>query len=90
MKCPKCDRDEDVICHGRRYAMYPSGCLAVFGPFLAILHQASTPVDYECKGCDLKFARRSTAAKVALIGILLFVAYLVWITFQDISTPPEY
>jgi transcription elongation factor Elf1 len=90
MKCPKCNSDKYVICHGRRYALYPSGCLAVLGPFLAILHQASTPVDYECKSCDLKFAKRSTAAKVALFGILLFVAYLIWITYVDISIPPEH
>jgi hypothetical protein len=88
MKCPKCNSDKDVVCHGRRYAMYPSGCLALIGPFVAILHQASTPVDYECKSCELKFVRRSTSAKVALFGILLFVAYMTWITFQDISAPP--
>jgi hypothetical protein len=90
MNCPKCDNDKDVICHGRRYALYPSGCLAVIGPFLAILHQASTPVDYECKRCGLRFGRRSTAAKVALFGILLFVTYLIWITYEDISMPLEY
>lgn len=90
MKCPKCNSVEDVVCHGRRYAMYPSGCLAVIGPFLAILHQASAPVDYECKACDLKFARRRTAAKVALVGIFLFVGYLIWITIQDISTLQEH
>jgi len=90
MKCPKCNSDRDVVCHGRRYAMYPSGCLAVIGPFLAILHQASAPIDYECKACDLKFGRRRTAAKVAIVGILLFVGYLIWITFQDIATPLEY
>jgi len=88
MKCPKCNRDENVVCHGRRYSMYPSGCIAVIGPFLAIIHQASTPVDYECKSCELKFGRRSTAAKVALFGILILVAYLTWITFQDISASP--
>ena len=69
--------------------MYPSGCLAVIGPFLAVIHQASAPVDYECKSCELGFAKRSTAARVAVFGILLFVAYLIWITFQDISTPLE-
>ena len=88
MKCPKCNSDKNVVCHGRRYAMYPSGCLALIGPFVAILHQASTPVDYECKSCELRFVRRSTAAKVSLFGILLFVAYLTWITFQDISASP--
>lgn len=87
MKCPQCDRPEEVVCHGRRYAMYPAGCLALLGPFVAILHQASTPVEYECRSCKLKFARRSTAAKVALLGIILFVAYLVWLSLQDVSRP---
>lgn len=89
MKCPRCHRGEDVVCHGRRYAMYPSGCVALLGPFLAILHQASVPFDYECKACDLKFSRRRMPAKVALIGILLFVGYLIWITVGDISSLPE-
>jgi len=89
MRCPKCNSGTDVICHGRRYAIYPSGCLALIGPFLAILHQASNPVYYECKGCGLKFAKRSMTAKVALSGILLFVAYLIWITCEDISIPRE-
>jgi hypothetical protein len=69
--------------------MYPSGCLALIGPVLAIAHQASTPVDYECKTCELRFGRRSTAAKVGLAGILIFILYLVWITYQDISDFPE-
>lgn len=90
MKCPKCNSEDAVICHGRRYAMYPSGCLAIVGPFIALLHQASTPVDYECKACHAKFGKRSAAAKVALLSIFLFVAYLIWITFQDIAPPPEY
>jgi transcription elongation factor Elf1 len=85
MKCPKCNSEKDVTCHGRRYAMYPSGCLAIVGPFIAVLHQASTAVDYECKACDTKFSKRSTAAKVSLIFIFLFIAYLIWITCQDIS-----
>lgn len=88
MKCPKCDSAKNVICHGRRHALYPSGCLVVIGPLLATIHQASAPVDYECKGCGLRFGRRSTAAKVALFGILLWVAYLIWITYEDVSTPP--
>jgi transcription elongation factor Elf1 len=89
MKCPKCNDDSMVICHGKRYAMYPSGCLALIGPILAVIHQASTPVDYECKSCGLEFSRRSTAAKIGLIGILLFILYLIWVTYVDLSRIPE-
>lgn len=89
MRCPKCNDRTSVVCHGKRYAMYPSGCLALIGPVFAIAHQASTPIDYECKACELKFSRRSTAAKVGLVGILIFVVYLVWITYQDISFYPD-
>jgi hypothetical protein len=89
MKCPKCNEKTSVVCHGKRYAMYPSGCLALIGPIFAIAHQASTPIDYECKTCQLKFSRRSTAAKVGLIGIIFFIFYLIWITYQDISYYPE-
>lgn len=88
MKCPKCNDETTVRCLGKRYSMYPSGCLALLGPILAILHQASTPTDYECKGCGHFFCRRSTAAKIGLVGILIFVAYLVWITVQDVSRMP--
>ena len=89
MKCPKCNDDSKVTCHGKRYAMYPSGCVAILGPILAVIHQASTPVDYECKSCGLEFSRRSTAAKVGLVGILVFIAYLIWTTCVDISYPPD-
>ena len=85
MKCPKCNNETAVICHGKRYAMYPSGCLALIGPVLAILHQASTPVDYECKGCGHEFGRRSAAAKVGLLGIMLVILYLIWVSYTDIG-----
>lgn len=88
MKCPKCRNETAVVCHGKRYAMYPSGCLAVLGPFLGILHQASTPIDYECKACGHIFSKRSTAAKISLAGIIFFIAYLVWLTVRDISAMP--
>ena len=88
MKCPKCKNETSVICHGKRYAMYPSGCLAILGLVLAILHQSSTPIDYECEACGHTFSKRSTAAKIGMAGIIFFIAYLIWLTARDISNMP--
>jgi hypothetical protein len=63
--------------------MYPVGCLVIIGPILAMIHQASSPVDYDCNSCQLQFASRSTAAKGVVIGFLLFVVYLIWTLYRD-------
>jgi hypothetical protein len=70
--------------------MYPSGCLAIIGPFIAALHQASCPVDYECKTCQIKFSKRSAAAKVSLVFICLISAYFIWMIVYHLFFKPEY
>lgn len=74
-RCPGCGSSSSIISHGKRYAVYPSGCLALLGPLLGSLHQASSPVDYECGACGRKFSARSTIAKfcLAIIAILILL-----------------
>ena len=74
IRCPGCGSPSSIISHGKRYAVYPSGCLALIGPILAILHQASSPVDYECGTCGRKFSARSSVAKLCL-GIIALVIF---------------
>ncbi len=63
-----------VFSHGKRYAVYPSGCLMIVGLPIAIFHQASCPTDYECRACNKMFGIRSLMAKICLgIIILLFL-----------------
>ena len=78
-----------VVCHGKRYAVYPAGCLAILGLPIALLHQASAPVDYECGYCGGEFYERSLPARIAVgifvilalwlvLGIFLTVLAIVW------------
>lgn len=80
-KCPKCGEESAIICNGRRYALYPSGCVAVLGLPIALFHQASCPTDYECQSCNTKFGVRSLFAKCFLWLILLLVLLLVITSF---------
>ena len=76
-RCPKCGDNARVVCHGKRYAIYPSGCLMIVGFPIAILHQVSCPTDYECRACDARFGIRSLIAKICLGIILLLVLWMV-------------
>lgn len=81
IKCPKCNSDESVEFRGKRYLMYPAGCLMIIGPFVSIIHQATTPIDYECTKCELKFGKRSTVAKITMCAMILFLLYVISTTF---------
>jgi predicted RNA-binding Zn-ribbon protein involved in translation (DUF1610 family) len=69
MQCPECG-SASVQSLGKRNWPYPVALVAVIGAALALLHQAASPIDYYCPTCGLHFARRSTAARVALFVIL--------------------
>ena len=75
-KCPKCGDDSNIVCHGKRYSVYPSGCLVIIGYPFAILHQTSCPIDYECQTCHANFGIRSSMAKIAL-GLLFLIPFLI-------------
>ncbi len=78
ISCPACGDSASIKSHGKRYAVYPAGCLLLGGILLPLLHQASGPVDYECGKCGKKFGVRSTRAKIALI-LLVFSLVLILI-----------
>lgn len=82
ISCPACGDSSSIQSHGKRYAVYPSGCLLLGGILLPLLHQASSPVDYECGKCGKKFGVRTATARIALV---LLVVLLVCILIGVIS-----
>jgi hypothetical protein len=76
MTCPKCE-SADIHSHGKRNAFYPVGIVAIIGLPFAMLHQASTPRDYHCGHCGLKFSQRTTSARIARLFLILVVSGFV-------------
>jgi len=72
MQCPECGSTA-VQSLGKRNWPYPFALVAVIGAILALLHQAASPIDYRCPACGLRFARRTTPARLALLVIILFI-----------------
>jgi hypothetical protein len=80
--CPECG-SANVQVLGKRNALYPVAFLVFFPTVFAMLHQASSPIDYRCPQCGLCFARRTSSARfallvplVVLVGGLLLVAFI--------------
>jgi predicted RNA-binding Zn-ribbon protein involved in translation (DUF1610 family) len=71
MQCPECG-SANVHTLGKRNWPYPVALVAVIGATLALLHQAASPIDYRCPTCGLRFARRTSPARFALL-IMIFV-----------------
>ena len=74
--CPKCQSTQ-ITSHGKRYALYPAGCLTLFALPLAWLHRESTPYDFECRDCVHSFSKRTLSAKVAYAGLWLAVGVII-------------
>jgi predicted RNA-binding Zn-ribbon protein involved in translation (DUF1610 family) len=72
MQCPECG-STNVQTLGKRNWPYPVALVAVIGAALALLHQAASPIDYRCPACGLRFGRRTTAARFALLVMILFI-----------------
>lgn len=77
ISCPKCQSDK-IIAHGKRYALYPSGCLIIFALPLAWVHRESAPYDYECRDCGQRFSKRTPSAKIAYAGLWLSGGVIIW------------
>ncbi len=75
--CPKCQSDE-IVSHGKRYALYPSGCLVLFALPLAWVHRESTPYDFNCRACGSRFSKRTPSAKIAYAGLWLSGIVIIW------------
>lgn len=71
MHCPECG-SASVQSFGKRNWFYPVSFITIIPTVFALLHQASSPVDYRCPMCGLRFARRSTPARFALL-VMIFV-----------------
>jgi predicted RNA-binding Zn-ribbon protein involved in translation (DUF1610 family) len=73
MNCPECG-SASVESVGKRYFLYPLAFVIVLPLMLAMLHQAASPIDYRCPSCGLRFARRSTTGRFALVVMIVIVA----------------
>jgi rRNA maturation protein Nop10 len=76
MRCPECG-SATVESLGKRNFPYPLALVLVLPLVFAMLHQASSPIDYRCPVCGLRFARRTRPARFALITMVLIVVLLV-------------
>jgi hypothetical protein len=84
--CPSCHATE-LISRGKRNAFYPIGCLAIVGLPFAMLHQAASPMEYECKACRQRFSRRTLMARISLAlliaGVLMVVALIIFTVWSE-------
>lgn len=62
---------------GRKYAVYPSGCVALLGFPLVLLHQGQAPMEYRCETCDCRFGKRTALAKFDLLLLILILTAFV-------------
>jgi predicted RNA-binding Zn-ribbon protein involved in translation (DUF1610 family) len=76
MRCPECG-SASIQSFGKRNWLYPVALLVVLPTVFAQLHQASSPIDYRCAACGLRFARRTTAARFALFLLIFVLAGVV-------------
>ena len=80
ISCPSC-HSEKIQHMGKKYAVYPYGCVALMGFPLVLLHQGQTPLEYRCEACDCHFTRRSALAKFNLILLILMIAaFLIFLS----------
>ena len=88
MQCPECG-SASVQSLGKCNWLYPIAFLVIIPTVFAMLHQAASPIDYRCPVCGLLFARRSTAARFALLMMISVVAALVmllaFVTLRSIT-----
>jgi hypothetical protein len=76
MKCAHCGSLE-IRHRARRDGLYPVGCVAVFGLPLAMLHYAAAPREYQCHGCGRNFSRRTIAARIAYVFLVVLATICV-------------
>jgi predicted RNA-binding Zn-ribbon protein involved in translation (DUF1610 family) len=76
MRCPECGSGS-VQSLGKRNWPYPVALLVIIPTAFAVLHQAASPIDYRCPACGLRFARRTTTARIALFMMISVIAALI-------------
>jgi hypothetical protein len=75
MRCRACGAGLQSL--GNRNWLYPLGLVAIIGVTFALLHQAASPIEYRCTACGLRFARRSTAGRAALLAMSSIVGLII-------------
>jgi len=81
--CPKCE-STSIESHGKKYAVYPAGCLYLLSLPFAALHQLQLPTEFRCKHCGKVFRARSLRAKVFLWILFIVVAIFLEILILQI------
>jgi predicted RNA-binding Zn-ribbon protein involved in translation (DUF1610 family) len=76
VRCPECG-STSVESLGKRNFLYPFALVFVLPVVFAMLHQASSPIDYCCPSCGLQFARRTSTARLALVVMIVLIVLLV-------------
>ncbi|MBK1791961.1 hypothetical protein [Persicirhabdus sediminis] len=81
--CPHC-ASSDIAPSAKKYRLYPSALVSIFGFVLAIFHRASLSNNYLCNDCLTPFSRRSKAAGcyyalfiLGLIPLALFSSIII-------------
>ncbi len=82
MTCPECG-SRAITRIGKRNALYP-GCLVILDLLFAIIHRLQSPVDYLCRKCGHRFARRNLTEKIALLALVLSLLFLVGVFIYEI------
>ncbi|WP_193215149.1 hypothetical protein [Luteolibacter marinus] len=77
LECPAC-RSTKLMDHGRKFPVYPAGCVWILGFPIAIFHQGQTPHQLECEECGARFKRRTLLARINLAGLVLVAGLVLW------------
>ena len=75
VRCPECG-STTVESLGKRNFLYPLAFVVILPLVFAMLHQASSPIDYRCPACGLRFARRTGIARFCLVTMILILVTL--------------
>lgn len=70
--CPFCKSDR-IQSRGRKYPIYPAGCVSLIGFPLSLFHQGQTPYQFKCEACGREFTKRTGLAKLNLVVLILIV-----------------
>lgn len=89
MRCPECG-SASIQTLGKRNWRYPVGLLLILPPVLALLHQASSLIDYRCAHCGLRFGRRTGPARSAFVLMILSpVVFVLLLVFAAVYWGPS-
>lgn len=75
LRCPKCG-SAHLHCLGKRYALYPSGCVVILSIPFSWLHRLSSPYEFDCRDCGQRFGKRTLPAKITFIILWILISLI--------------